>query len=341
MCGSTYHVRARGHKRIAPAWPSCYGPDVRPLRALPAALAAAALAAPATGCDCGPTFVDRSDSATAAPGTDANLPLDAGPGGPPTVTVGAWNIENFPMTAATVDDIAGLILGLGADILGLEEVADTAAFDMLVARLPGWNGVYALSGDGFTRVALVWKTDRVQVGNVQTLFEADGWAFPRPVLKSDVVVTEAGASGAFTFTFLVVHLKAQPDAESEDRRRMAVVALEQYVGSSLSLGVEDDFVIAGDWNDELTDPPVDNVFLPFIDSPEAYIFLDLANEQMGALPSYIPFGSYLDHMLVTAGALDEYGAGTIANVPLDATFPGYEVTVSDHRPVLATFLTPY
>ncbi|HEV8322879.1 MAG TPA: endonuclease/exonuclease/phosphatase family protein, partial [Myxococcota bacterium] len=266
---------------------------------------------------------------------------DAGGASPDTFTLVAWNVEQFPMTPSTVDAVAALIMQMDADLYGIEEIADTTAFAVLLSRLPGYDGMYAAQGDGFTRVGMIWKTARVQVGDAELLFANDSWAFPRPPLKA--VVTAAGPTGGvFDFVFVVVHLKAQPDDESRMRRALAVQALEEYVGTELSLGTEDDFVIAGDWNDALTDAPIDNVFLPFLDSPEAYVFLDLPLEESGTLGTYIPFSSFIDHILVTSGALDEYGpAGMPGIVTLDATFAGYTSIVSDHRPVRAVFSTPF
>ena len=312
--------------------------------ALALALALAPLVAGAVTAGCGPTYVARTDSSAdaAPPGTDATVPpTDAGPPGPPAFALAAWNIEQFPMTPTTIDSVVELLLAMDVQLVGVEEIADTAAFETLVSRLPGWDGIYAAEGDGFFRVGMLWRTDRVQVSGIELLFETDSWAFPRPVLKADIVASEPGVPGAFDFTFLVVHLKAQTDAESRERRRLAVIALEQYLGTELSAGLEDDFVIAGDWNDQLTDAPLDNVFLPFIDNPEAYTFLTLPLEQAGGA-TYIPFDSFLDHVLVTAGALDEYGAGGTTEVlELDAAFFGYVSTVSDHRPVRTTFAMPY
>jgi endonuclease/exonuclease/phosphatase family metal-dependent hydrolase len=172
------------------------------------------------------------------------------------------------------------------------------------------------------------------VSDVETLFPESWYEFPRPPLKARIAV--AGAEPAFDFVFMVVHLKAQLDAESRERRRAACGALDVWIREQMNGGQEKDFVLIGDWNDELTDAPADNVFQVFLDDPDTYSFLTLPAAQAGEF-SYIPFESMIDHVLVTRDALDEYGDGTTSVLPAEVTYPGYEAAVSDHRPVLSRF----
>jgi len=136
----------------------------------------------------------------------------------------------------------------------------------------------------------------------------------------------------------VVHLKAQLDQDSMDRRRAACEELDDWITSELEAGEDPDIMIMGDWNDSLTDTGSYLVFNALLDRPDA-TFLTLELNQSGAY-TYIPFRSFLDHVLVTNDALGEYGDGTTEVLPLETQISDYEDVLTDHRPVLATFELP-
>src|SRR5258707_10528980 len=98
-----------------------------------------------------------------------------------TLDVGTWNIEWFgdPSFGPTNEalqqsNVRDVIAGADEDIWGLEEVVTKAAFDTLIARLPGYAGLLAndpsvVNGPQYysefsnmeQKVALVYKTSRV------------------------------------------------------------------------------------------------------------------------------------------------------------------------------------
>jgi predicted extracellular nuclease len=121
------------------------------------------------------------------------------------------------------------------------------------------------------------------------------------------------------------------DAESQDRRSAACLALDAWVRAEIEGGADPDIVILGDYNDKLTDPPEWNVFGPFLDAPEQYSFLTMPLAEAGE-HSYIPFESMIDHVLVTGDALDEVGSGATEVLALEETVEDYR-DLSDHRPV--------
>jgi endonuclease/exonuclease/phosphatase family metal-dependent hydrolase len=249
------------------------------------------------------------------------------------VSILSWNIEGFPLSSDTPARVAEILGDLDPDLVGVEEVSDPDAFLALPGALPGYAAVLNDDPGAFLRVGLLYKTSRLAVSDVETLFPDSAYAFPRPPLKARVATL---TGPAFDFVFLVLHLKAQLDDASRERRRAACEALDTWVRDQRSAGPEQDFVLAGDWNDELTDAPAYNVFQVFLDDPRTYTFLTWPAAQEGEF-SYIPFQSMIDHILVTTDALGEYGDGTTSAVHLEATYPDYEATVSDHRPILSRF----
>ena len=132
-----------------------------------------------------------------------------------------------------------------------------------------------------------------------------------------------------------MHLKAFVDKESEERRREACKKLKDYIDTYLLTGVEKDIIILGDFNDELEDPPQDNVFQNFLSDSLNYEFLELSNV---AVATYIGnFESSIDHILITNNVRNEYNKGLTHVLKIDQDFSKYIDYISDHRPVLAQF----
>jgi hypothetical protein len=274
---------------------------------------------------------------------DAGLPDTGTPDAPPPVsggevTLATWNLELFPKSSESVAEVAAILDDLAFDLVGVEEIADPAAFDQLLTHLPGYAGVVAqVDPSAYQRNAIVYRTSRVTLTDAETLFADDWYAFPRPPIKAHVTVK--GTTPEFDFDFVVVHLKAYFDAESEERRRQACAKLDAWIRDRIVTGADRDVVIVGDWNDRLGDEPVDNIFQVFLDAPSDYRFLTYPLLATGET-SYIPYESLIDHVMVTSDALTEYGTGTTYVIPLETTVPDYQANVSDHRPVVSRFVLP-
>lgn len=277
--------------------------------------------------------------ATPDAGLDAPPEVDARLPDPPTgpLRVATWNLETFPRVPETPENVARLIESEGIDLLGVQEITDPAAFVALAARLPEHEAIVADDPEADIRVGILYRTTRLEVLRSDLLFVGDRFVFPRPVLAATIAVRGPGASTLFDFRFLVLHLKAELDAQSQARRAAAISQLDRLVRGQLSdPTLEHDYVIAGDWNDDLTDPEVDNVFLPMLSDGSTYRFLTLAAEESGDR-TFLPFDAFLDHIVITSGALDAYGAGTTEVRHLELGFDEYPILVSDHLPVVATF----
>jgi hypothetical protein len=182
----------------------------------------------------------------------------------------------------------------------------------------------------------------IQIGEVQSLFESDSYAFPRPPLQARFGVTGPGGA-TMTIAVIDLHLKAETGEENEARRREACRKLKAHVDNMLGAGIETEIFIVGDFNDRLSDPPGDNVFTVFLftvflDDGQNYEFLSRVLEDEGEY-SLIPWGTVLDHILITADLQDDYAGGRIVAAPLDLqiTDYDYEGEISDHRPVVTVF----
>lgn len=245
------------------------------------------------------------------------------------ISVMTWNLEDFPKTGSTIE-LVGEVLGeLRPDVVALQEIdEDLAGWQTLDGTLDDYTGVIATSGDGFARVAFLYRHDRINVVDAETLFTTDDYGFPRPMLSAHI---ESISHPSNDFQIGVVHLKAQLDAESRARRRAACERLEEWVHQVQSTGQDDEVVIVGDFNDRLTQPPQYNVFGPLLDATDGG-FLTLGPEQAGDY-TFIPFTSFIDHVHVRGDAL--FGTSSAQVVELDETIDNYVSSISDHRPVVA------
>lgn len=256
-----------------------------------------------------------------------------------------WNIENFPLDGVqTVDYVSWVISNHEFDIVAVQEIKETGAFYSLLERLPGYGGILSLqheNSSSMLRTGVIYRKDLVSAGEAKLLFEEDEYSFPRAPLEVRLDY-HSGEKRHFDFTLIVVHLKAMGGSENEARRRSAAEKIKKYIDAKMIAEDDDDFIIAGDFNDEITDPPEKNVFQIFIDDPEDYRFLtmELAKSGEASYPEYGANGTFLDHILVTTSALDEYNNGNTVVYKLDDDYKDYFKKISDHRPVAADFNVP-
>ena len=266
--------------------------------------------------------------------TDAGLVRDGGfePFADDDLVVMTWNLRTFPLTATTARVVGEVLAEHRPDLVGLQEIGAPELFDELIDGLPGYEGLLANDPAATIRVALLYRPERVEIDEVSTLFVEDWYAFPRPPLA--VRVTTRGAR-PIDLRLLVVHHKALSDQESRRRRAAASRKLDDWCREALR-GPEPDVLVIGDMNDRITDPREENVFNFFLDRPDLYRFLTYELERDHRY-SHVPFRSFIDHILITKEADEEYVEGSAGVLDLDKTIPRYLGEVSDHLPVHARF----
>lgn len=258
-----------------------------------------------------------------------------------TFEIMTWNIEWFPKEGpATVNYVKTIIRNLDVDMIAVAEISSVSAFNTLLDSLQGWSGSlnsYPSYYSGYQRTGFLYKSDLISVTNPHYILEEHLYDFAsRPPWTARIAVKGKNNQTVFDFNIIVVHLKAFADAESEARRRAACADLKTFIDTEIAAGADADFIVLGDWNDMLSDPPASNVFAPFIDEPDNYSFL---TADLGGQYSYISstYKSLIDHIMITADARQEYGQGTTQVLYLDSEFGAYQSQVSDHRPVLSVF----
>ena len=101
------------------------------------------------------------------------------------------------------------------------------------------------------------------------------------------------------------------------------------------------YIVLGDWNDDLKDEEDEHCFMPFI-LDKNYIFptYDITFDISQATYPKEPYVSFLDHILITTSLISENKSYDIKTLPIDKYMGGfniYEQYISDHMPVLFSF----
>ncbi len=254
-----------------------------------------------------------------------------------TFELATWNMEYFPMQGAeTINAYKNIIRSLNIDMYAVQEVSDINGFNTLVDSLDGWQGVLSSDtyNDGsYQKTGLLYNSRFISVSGAHSIFENDGYAFPRPPLQAYVELKDTRGI-RFNFNVIVLHLKAFSGENNEARRKEACDKLAAYIENEINNGADADFIVLGDWNDQLSDPPSSNVFTAFTDKPQLFRFLTDGLNQ----GSYVSSNSSLiDHIMITADSETEYDGGYTEVRYLDNEISNYTSVVSDHRPVIAHF----
>ena len=253
-----------------------------------------------------------------------------------TLEIATWNIEWFPKDGqTTINRVREIIKTLNIDIYAIQEIADTTAFNQLVSALSDYDGLYSADTykNDYQKTGIIYKKNIIQIEEVEQIFWYD-WAFPRPPLVVEITAQNNG--NLFDFYLIIIHLKAFDQPDDRERRKAAACSLKTYIDSAIANSDEKDYIVAGDWNDEIDDPPEENCFTIFLDD-DNYIFL---TEPLAGNPgqsSYPSYSSLIDHILITKDAEYEYNNGETETIRLDDYFDDYDETISDHRPVVAKF----
>ncbi len=192
------------------------------------------------------------------------------------VRVATWNLKQFPAEADSPSRFAGAIDALDVDVLAVQEVEDSAAFQVLVDALPGYEGLLGAAQPGPTpiRIGLLWRTSQIRRVRSSELFVSNA-LFPRPALAADFEVVEAGTQ----FTLVNVHLKAGTSSADEQQRIDAAKALVEELVRIEDSG-EDEVLLVGDFNEAFGDSRAPEFFGAF-EGDAGYTVLTRALEALG------------------------------------------------------------
>ncbi len=290
---------------------------------------------------------EREESPDAGPGADSGTGyppprpgLVPAVGSDATLDIATWNIQLFPKDPATPALAADLITSLALDVVVIEEITDEQAWIELDQRLPLHEArlsPHVYSTNNYQKLGVLYRRDLVTSGTLRLLGAGDGYPFPRPLIQLPITIHSGvndGVHAPMTIDLIGVHLKAGVSTEDRDRRREAMIKIDDMLRAQVDGGGEDEIVILGDFNEVVSDSVGQEVFAPLLSAPDRYNVQTADYAQRGGI-TYLGFGGRdLDHIVTTSGLADELVGGTVVVPRLDMTFSGYQILLSDHLPVV-------
>lgn len=257
-------------------------------------------------------------------------------GRPDQLEIVTWNLEWFPAAGdTTLKYAAEIIHEWGVDIVALQEIKNIHQFAKLMEYLPD-HGFVLSEQSSFMDQAIVYRKDVVTfLGQYEPFTFNDYYFAGRPPMMADFVWNCGNAYREISIVNL--HLKCCGDGLY--RRQKSLEQLHDFLEQHIANGNEN-VVVVGDWNDQLTDKGMNQSFNAFLDDPEHFQFATMpiaADTSQASYPKWI-VPSILDHILYSKGFFDEHkSGGKIQTLRVEDVVGGwdiYESTLSDHRPVM-------
>lgn len=257
-----------------------------------------------------------------------------------TLEIVSWNIEHFPKNGSiTIDYVKAIIEEMDADVIAFQEIDDTIAFKVLINQLPDYHYYFLTSW--YAGLAFAYKHDEIEINDLFEVYTSSQyWSpFPRSPKVMDMNFDNQN------FVIINNHFKCCGDGylnlsntgDEETRRFIASNLLKDYIDTFLP---NRNVFLVGDLNDNLMDPPSNNVFSSFINDNQNFVFADMGIASGSSTGwSYPTWPSHLDHILITNELFDDMsGDGSeIRALKIEEYLTNgwseYESNVSDHRPL--------
>ena len=249
-----------------------------------------------------------------------------------------WNIENFPKHNNTIDYVIDIINDINIDIIALQEIEDQDEFHLLFNNLDGdWIG-YRAGNSNYGELSYLINTEHLSIIQAPyiILSQYEHYFAYRPpyVLKINFNNQD--------YTIINVHSKCCGDGilennywDEEYRRLQSNYYLKQYIDTYF---FDDSVIVLGDFNDDIVEDNINNVFSDFITDEDNYFFADThIAEGASSEWSFPNWPSHLDHILITNELFSSFDIEDVFTFKVDDYMDGwqqYDYYISDHRPVV-------
>lgn len=274
-----------------------------------------------------------------------------------TFEVGTWNVDWFGDSGNGPGDEALQLRGLrevigaaAVDLWALQEVVDPAAFDELVAALPGYEGLiaddpavvggpewYRDFGDREQKLALIWRTEEVEVVAARVVLTEENHAFAgRPPVELELRLDPDGAS--IEAVVVLLHAKASADEESRARRQRGAEALHRHLAATWPTRP---VWVLGDFNDDVDTSIVRGAASPyrvFVEAEDWSFATSTLSEQ--GVSSTVGYADVIDHHLLSDEAAAWYVGGSAEAWRVDRWIDDFGRTTTDHYPVFTRYTLP-
>ena len=246
-----------------------------------------------------------------------------------------WNCEFFPTADdKTISALSEAIQDMDVDVIAFQEIKKVGWFGLLMEKLPNYDFVTS-KHSSFMDQAIIYKKNQFKfIRDVEPFSDNDYNFAGRPPLRLDLF----RYSDSTYYSIIDLHMKCCDSGLN--RRKNASNMLYNYLVNEMESGYSN-FIVLGDWNDDLKDNYGEHCFDPFINDNRFYFVTeDIVYDLSQASYPKEPYYSFLDHILITRNFLDVYSDYTIKTIRMGDYMNGYEnyeKLISDHLPVLLSF----
>tara|TARA_B110000263_G_scaffold40646_1_gene32392 strand:+ start:5524 stop:7416 length:1893 start_codon:yes stop_codon:yes gene_type:complete len=243
-----------------------------------------------------------------------------------------WNCEFFPANGdLTIDALSEAIIEMNPDIVAFQEIKKRGWFSKLMLYLPEYDYIISQQSS-FMDQAIIYKKNLFDLVSRKELFAENDYFFAgRPPLQCDLLFKDNNQE----LSIINLHMKCCDSGLK--RRKLAAKQLYDYVKNNLNESLSNQYIILGDWNDDLKDDTGEHCFDSFLnDSTMFFPTLDITYDLRQASYPKEPYVSFLDHILVS-NSLVNGKSYTVKTLPIDdymGSYAIYEEYISDHMPVL-------
>jgi len=247
-----------------------------------------------------------------------------------------WNCEFFPIAdQETIEALSEAVYDLDVDIIAFQEIKKNGWFSRLMDLLPNYK--YIISDQSsFMNQAIIYKKNQFKLIRKVEPFADNDYNFAgRPPLRADFF----RYSDSNYYSIVNLHMKCCNSGL--DRRKKASKMLYDYISKELN-NEYSDFIILGDWNDDLKDRDGEHCFTPFLkDSRFHFVTEKIVNDLSQSTYPKEPYVSFLDHILVTNRLIPKHSTDfEVLTINMGDYMGGYDIYekfISDHFPVLLSF----
>ena len=247
-----------------------------------------------------------------------------------------WNCEFFPTSdQETIDALSEAIIDFDVEVIAFQEIKQLGWFGKLMDKLPDYNYIIS-ENSSFMNQAVIYKNNEFRLKESYEPFSDNDYNFAgRPPLRVDLY----RYSDSTYYSIVNLHMKCCDSGL--ERRKRASQMLYDYLSKDMENGYFN-FIVLGDWNDDLKDDFGEHCFDPFLNDNRFYFVTEeIVNDLSQASYPKEPYYSFLDHILVTNEILNSknsvFEIKTIKMGDFMGGYDVYEKLISDHLPVLLSF----
>ena len=253
-----------------------------------------------------------------------------------SLEVMSWNCEFFPAAGdSTIRAMSEAISDMDIDIIAFQEIKKAAWFEKLMSTLPNYEYVISQNSSFFDQ-AYIFKKDISRFLRIREPFSDNDYNFAgRPPLRLDLILEFEDTK--VPLTLINIHMKCCDSGLN--RRKKASKMLYDYINKEIIETGFSNFIVLGDWNDDLKDDPNEHCFGPFLEDDKFHFLTDRIDDDL-AYASYPkePYVSFLDHIMTTNKFISREESEILIETVLIEDYIGgfdiYEKLMSDHRPVM-------